>query len=98
MVRVADTARPVPPAPLDFAVSVTFGGGLTSLSVCRGSMPSWWRIDKTASVEIDAANTMGKALADFFVFFFLDFISGFYHGALGRRAVGGYLQCGSTTN
>jgi hypothetical protein len=72
MVRVADTARPVPP--LDFAVTVIFEGGLTLLSVCCGSTPSWWRIDKTASVEIDAANTMGKTFADFFVFFFLGFI------------------------
>jgi len=65
MARVADTARPVPP--LDFTVAVMFEGGLTTL-------PSLWRVDKTASVEIDAANTMGKTFADFFVFFFLGFI------------------------
>ncbi len=74
IVRVADTARLVPPALLAFAVAVMFEGGLTPLSMCCGSTPSWWRIDKTASVEIDAANTMGKTFADFFVFFFLGFI------------------------
>lgn len=75
MVGVADTARPVPP--LDFTVALMFEGGLTPLSVCCGSTPSWWRMDKTASVEIDAANTMGNTFADFFVFLFLGFISGF---------------------
>ena len=71
---VIDRARP---APVEFAVAVRLEGGLTPLSVCCGSTPSWRRIDKTASVEIDAANTMGKTFADFFVFFFRGFINGF---------------------